>query len=67
MTDGCGKQHTAAEKQHTGTSEHDIWYSIIVWEINFKSGFKIIIKSNLYIIHVFIPRANVQSVKYNIC
>ena len=48
-------------------SEYDIWYSIIVLKINFKSGFKIIIKSNSYIIHFFIPRANVQSVKYNIC
>lgn len=65
--DGCGKQHIEIGKQYAGTSEDDIWYSITVLKINFKSGFKIIIKSNSYIIHFFIPRANVQSIKYNIC
>lgn len=65
--DGSGKQHVETGKQHAGTSDYDIWYSITVLKINFKSGFKIIIKSNSYIIHFFIPRANVQSIKHNIC
>lgn len=65
--DGCGEQHIEIGKQYAGSSEDDIWYSITVLKINFKSGLKIIIKSNSYIIHFFIPRANVQSIKYNIC
>lgn len=65
--DGCEEQHIEIGKQYTGTSEDDIWYSITVLKINFKSGLKIVIKINSYIIHFFIPRANVQSIKYNIC